>query len=158
MNRTIRVIRKNISLTEKFNFDSIRYMENAMEMEKLKTIFEKYPEIKLVYFFGSRAQGDYNSLSDYDFAIYLDTTDKNRIFEIRAMLMDQVARIYKTDKVDVVVINSTQSPEMKYNIIFGGKLIYEKEPYKIILEPKIFNEYFDFRMSLEKNNLVKAKK
>ena len=48
-----------------------------------------------------------------------------------------------TDNIDTVIINHIDSPELKYSIIKEGKLIYEIEPYKVIIEPKIMNEYFD---------------
>jgi len=61
-----------------------------------------------------------------------------------------------TDKVDVVILNLTDSPELKYNIITQGRLIYEKEPYRIIVEPRILNDYFDFRSLLLRHHLTKA--
>jgi len=53
------------------------------------------------------------------------------------------------------MLNLIEGPELKYNIIKEGKLIYEKEPYKVLIEPRILNEYFDFRMSLLRYNLTK---
>lgn len=126
------------------------------ELDKLKDIFKGFPEIKLVYLFGSKATGKTGPLSDYDFAFYLDEKDKKRMFEIKFNLMDKISRLFKTDKVDIIILNITESPELKYNIIKEGKVIYEKEPFKILLEPKILNEYFDFRNLLLKYRLTKA--
>ena len=36
------------------------------ELDILKTVFQRYPEIKLVYFFGSRAKRSCGPLSDYN--------------------------------------------------------------------------------------------
>ena len=39
------------------------------EIKKIKDVLKKYSKIKLVYFFGSRNRGKFNSESDYDFAM-----------------------------------------------------------------------------------------
>lgn len=126
------------------------------EMKNLLNIFQLYPQVKLVYFFGSRAKGKDGTLSDYDFAVYLDEKDKKKRFDMRLDLMGKLSRELKIDAVDVVVLNDAESPELKYDIIKEGKLIYEKEPYKVALEPRILNEYFDFMHGLRKYDLTKT--
>ncbi|RJQ32346.1 hypothetical protein C4572_01340 [Candidatus Parcubacteria bacterium] len=130
-------------------------MEND-KIEKIVNIIKSYPEIKLAYFFGSKARGDSGPLSDYDFAFYLDERDTGKIFKVKFSLQDKISRELKTDKLDIVILDLIKSPEVKYNIIKEGRLIYELEPYKILVEPKILNEYFDFRTILSKYNLTKA--
>jgi len=125
-------------------------------LEKILAIFKLHPKIKLVYLFGSRVSGKTGPLSDYDFAVYLDEKDKKKISKIRLELLDKISRVLKTDNIDVVVLNTVESPELKYNIIKEGKLILEKEPFKVIIEPKILTEYFDFRILLLKYNLTKV--
>ncbi len=125
-------------------------------LEKLKSVFKKYPEIKLAYVFGSRASETEGPLSDYDFAFYLDEKNVKKTFEIKLDLMNELSRILKTDEIDVVILNSAESPELKYNVIKNGKIIFEREPYKVLVEPMILNEYFDFRQELFKNGLVKS--
>ena len=129
---------------------------NDVQLENVKTIFKLYPEIKVVYFFGSKATGEDGPLSDYDFAIYLDEKDKKRMFDVKFELFDHLSRLFKTDKIDIVILNLTESPELKYNIIKEGEVIFEEEPFRIILEPKILNEYFDFHYMLSKYNLTKT--
>jgi len=124
---------------------------------KLKSIFKLYSEIKLVYFFGSRAAGKPGPLSDYDFAVYLDSEDKKRILDIKLSLYHLLSRALKTDKIDVVIFNLTRQPELKYNIINEGKIIYEIEPYRLSLEPRILNEYFDFHAGLLRYKLTKTR-
>jgi len=130
--------------------------ESIKENKKLNSIFRAYPEIKLVYFFGSRASGKESPLSDYDFALYLDTKDKKRMYEIKIDIIVKIGRLLKTDRIDVVVLNLTDNPDLKYMIVKEGRLIYEKEPFKVLVEPRIFNEYFDFHKMLAKHNLTKA--
>ncbi len=93
--------------------------------------------------------------SDYDFAVYFNLRsdkekDREKMFEIKFKLMDQLSRVLSTDKIDIAILNLAESPEFKYNIIKNGKLIYEKEPFLLLVEPKILNEYFDFRYLLKK--------
>lgn len=122
----------------------------------LKNIFKSYPEIKLAYIFGSRANGQEGPLSDYDFAVYFDLKDKIKMSDIRFELVDKLGRELKTDKIDLVILNMTESPELKYNIIKDGRVVYEVEPYKVLFEPRVLNEYFDFKMILERHGLTKA--
>lgn len=124
--------------------------------EKIAPIFKDHPEIKLVYFFGSKARGDSGPLSDYDFAVYADEKKIDNIFDLKFSLQDKLSRLLNTDKVDVAMLNIAQSPEFKFNVIKEGSLIYEVEPYKIIVEPMILNEYFDFHTLLTKHNLTRA--
>lgn len=125
-------------------------------LEKIKNIFEKYPSVKLAYFFGSKATGTSGPLSDYDFAVYLEEKDAEKMFEIKFKLNDEICRELKTDKVDIAVLNLTESSEFKYNVIKYGKLILEREPFKVIVEPRILNEYFDLHELLLKYNLTKS--
>lgn len=127
----------------------------GLKIKELRKIFKLYPEIKLVYLFGSRAKKDTGPLSDYDFAIYVETKDAKKRGELQLELIAELSRFLKTDKIDLVMLNLTESPELKYNIIKDGKLIFEKEPYRVLVEPTILNEYFDFRMCLLKYNLTK---
>lgn len=129
---------------------------NADLKENLKNIFKSYPEIKLVYFFGSKSKNKGGPLSDYDFAVYFDENDEGKMHNIKFKLLDELSRLLKTDKIDVVILNLTESPELKYNIIKEGIALVKEEPFKVILEPKILNEYFDFHSMLLRHNLTKA--
>ena len=127
-----------------------------LNISALKKIFSSFPEVGLAYFFGSRASSTHGPLSDYDFAIYLDENDNLKKAEIKLSILTEINKILKTDQVDLVVLNDAESPELKYKIIKEGKIIYEKESYKVIVEPKIMNQYFDFMYGLGKYNLTKS--
>lgn len=128
--------------------------------EQLKPVFESHPQVKLAYFFGSRATDNPNlvgPLSDYDFAVYLsDEISVSEIFSVQSTLLDEVGRALKNNQIDMVILNQAQSPELKYNILTQGKLIFEREPYRIVVEPRILNEYFDFLVGLRKYSLTKS--
>ena len=117
---------------------------------------KKYPSIKLVYLFGSRARGDEGPLSDYDFAIYLDEQDEKTRFDVKLSFMMDLSGLLKVNNVDLLVLNDVDKPELKYDVIKEGELLYEIEPYSLLVEPQILNDYFDFREVLRRNHLTKA--
>ncbi|MDP3697187.1 MAG: nucleotidyltransferase domain-containing protein [Candidatus Taylorbacteria bacterium] len=128
---------------------------NEDQLEKLTPLFDSFPEVKLVYFFGSKSNGNGGPLSDYDFAVYLAESDRKKRFDLKLNLMTELSRALGTDAVDVVIFNDTESPELKYGIIHEGRVIYEKEPYRVLVEPRILNDYFDFIYGLRKYGLTK---
>lgn len=119
-------------------------------------LFRKHPEVKLAYFFGSRARGEGGPTSDYDIAVYLDEGNKKRLSDIHRTLCAEIARCLGTDAADVVLLNTTNQPELAYAIITEGRLFYEQEPYRLIVEPRILNEYFDFYAILKQYELTHA--
>lgn len=127
-----------------------------LQLKQLQKNFKSYPKIKLVYFFGSRTVNQYGPLSDYDFAFYIDEKNKFKLFDYQLKLFGDLSRILKTDKIDIVILNLTDAPELKYNIIKDGHLIYEQEPFAVLIEPRILDEYFDFKKILRRFSLTKT--
>ena len=126
------------------------------QSEKIISVFESFPEVKLVYFFGSKANGNGGPLSDYDFAVYLDEKDRKKRFDTKLNLIKELSLALGTDAIDVVIFNDTESSELKYGIIRDGRVIYEKEPYRVLVEPRVMNDYFDFIYGLRKYGLTKT--
>ncbi|MDD5621983.1 MAG: nucleotidyltransferase domain-containing protein [Actinomycetota bacterium] len=125
------------------------------KLRKLNKIFKQYKSLKLVYLFGSRVTGKTGPLSDYDFAFYIDE-EKKKANYTALEIEGKISTLLATERVDSVIINYIDAPELKYSIIKDGKIIYEIEPYKLFIEPKILNEYFDFRFLLRKYQLTKT--
>ena len=132
------------------------YSMDEVVREKLNKVFQSYPQIKLVYLFGSQAKGEVGPLSDYDFAVYFDEKDPKNMFDIKLKLMDQLSRVLGTDEVEIAILNLSEMPEFKFNVIKEGDLICEEEPFRAMVEPKILNEYFDFKLLLDRYGLTKA--
>lgn len=128
---------------------------NKNKLKELNKIFKQYHSLKLVYLFGSRVTGKTGPLSDYDFAFYIDE-EKKKANYIALEIEGKISTLLATEKVDSVILNYIDAPELKYSIIKNGKIIYEIEPYKLLIEPKILNEYFDFRFLLRKYQLTKT--
>jgi predicted nucleotidyltransferase len=131
-------------------------MKSREIIEKIKSVCSSHPEIKLAYLFGSQVSGKIGPLSDFDFAFYVDENEAKKLFDLKFALLDEISRALGTDKIDVVILNLVESPELKYNIIKEGELILVQEPFKVLIEPKIIREYFDFHDTLIHHHLTKA--
>jgi len=129
-------------------------------MQSFKSVFADIPEVMLAYQFCSQVTGNTGPLSDYDFAVYFNPADytqnTSNQLDFRLKLLSQLAKIIKTDKIDLVVLNDDISPELKFAIIDKGKLIHVVEPYQVLIEPKIINEYIEFKESLRRYDLTKG--
>lgn len=111
-------------------------------------------DIGLLYLFGSQARENVGPMSDYDFAVYF--CEKNLDIYKKIDLMRKLSDILRTDAIDVVVLNEMVPPELKYAVIVEGRLLFEREPYRVIVEPRILSEYFDFHEGLLRFGLTKA--
>ena len=109
------------------------------------------PEIVALYCFGSYAHGRVGPLSDVDLAVLLDQNiPPGRYFNKRLRLHSLIARIIKTDEVDLVILNSAPLL-LVHRVLKGGRLLYEREPAKrIAFEVKAIREYLDFVPVLER--------
>src|SRR3989344_5329151 len=126
------------------------------KLDEIKHVLKQVGGVRLAYLFGSQASGQTGPLSDYDFAVYLGWKDRKKNFEKKIEIQNKISQVLKTNNVDVAVLNEIDEPEFKYSVITEGKLIFEKEPYKMLVEPAILNQYFDFHESLRKYNLTSA--
>ena len=129
---------------------------DPQKLEQVKAIITSHPEIKLAYLFGSQATGIIGPMSDYDFAFYIDGLDSAQRFDLRLKLDHELSKILHVDAVDIVVLNDTDAPELTYDIIREGIVLHEEEPYKVIVEPRILNEYFDFHEMLKRHGLTRV--
>lgn len=122
--------------------------------EKIRPLFEAYKKVGVVYLFGSQVTGKTHANSDLDLAIYFDESDPVKRANLLFGLAGEISKILKTDNIDAHSLNDLRSPELKYQIIASGQVIFEREPFRLIIEPRILNEYFDFTYLLKKYNLT----
>lgn len=123
---------------------------------RLRGEFAHHTALKLVYFFGSRAEGHAGPMSDFDFGLYFDGLTLAEMFECELEVATAIGRILNTDAVDIVNLTTCEMPELRYDIVTKGQRIYTVEPFHVIVEPRIWNEYFDFRDGLVRNGLTRA--
>jgi len=109
---------------------------------KLKEFFKNRKDVVFAYLFGSIAYNNYNSKSDIDVAVYLDS-DKD-LFDERINLIVELEKKFKKD-VDVIILNTTKSVFLKYVIFREGELVSEKDTEKRVdFELKAMRDYFDY--------------
>ncbi len=106
---------------------------------------EKYlrarKDIAFAYLFGSLAENRATHLSDVDIAVFLtEGVFEDKRFQILGDLID----IFKTDRLDLVILNS--APLMlKMKIIQARKILSDNFPYiRNTFESAIIRTYFDF--------------
>ncbi len=94
------------------------------DLETIKNIFRKYPEIERVHLFGSRANGKYKPGSDIDLAIM----DTNLSPEIINSVKNEFEESSLPYFVDLVGYASLKHKELIAHIDNIGIEFYKKEP------------------------------
>jgi predicted nucleotidyltransferase len=115
----------------------------------LPDILADFPEISLVYLFGSRVAGQVGPMSDYDVAILVDSPDEN--LTIQARFQHALVKLLNTERVDVVLLNRAPI-ELAYHIIASGEPLYQKDVYtRVEYEAHVLSLYGDYLPFLRSN-------
>ena len=124
------------------------------QKKQIRAYFQTQP-VELVYLFGSQTTKQTTPLSDYDFGIlFQQNIDKSKSFDLKLEYMGQLAKILRTDKVDVVDLN--QAPlTLLYSTIAPRYDIYVKsEDKRIDFEHKILSQYLDRLYYIRRHSLI----
>lgn len=110
--------------------------------ERLAKLAADFPEISLVYLFGSQVTGRTGPLSDYDLGVLVDRGGDGP--PRRAALAHALAVILDTERLDVVWLN--QAPvELAFAVISEGRLLYERDAAaRVEYEAQVMSRYFDY--------------
>jgi predicted nucleotidyltransferase len=100
--------------------------------------------VVLAYLFGSQAEGTAGPLSDVDIAVLLEPqVDRERWFQVRLDLTNELMGLFHRDKVDVVILNEAP-PVLAYEVIQFGQLLHETIPgTRIDFEVATTHRYMD---------------
>jgi predicted nucleotidyltransferase len=98
------------------------------------------PEVKFAYLFGSEARGATGPLSDLDLAVCLD--GRINLFKARLRLSEALAKALKSEKFDLVVLNSA-ALVLKHEVIKNGIVLKEDRSRRILFEIRVLQEYLD---------------
>ncbi len=113
-------------------------------VEKVSGFFDKYPEVKVAYVFGSQAKGTASKLSDVDIAVLLDEkVDPSERLELQLRLISDLMRLLGRDDVDVAVLNDA-SLALAHQVLKYGQLIHcadERARFKFTYET--YRDYLD---------------
>lgn len=125
-------------------------------LKKIPDIVARVPEndaVAALFIFGSAAKKQLNPLSDLDFGVLLSPNlNKRERFEKRLELIGIFNETFRTDEIDLVVMNDAPL-RFSYNIIKGGELLFCKDRailvdfvervVKLYLDFKFFRDDFD---------------
>jgi len=112
---------------------------------ELEGLFRERP-VRLAYLFGSMATGRTHAGSDVDIAVLLDeslTADAR--FAERLELIGRLSRIFRTDGVDVAVLNDA-GPVLAYEVLRSGILLFSvDEETRVEFQVRALRVYEDTR-------------
>ena len=110
------------------------------------------PGVVFAYLFGSVALGDDGPLSDVDLAVYLDdTVDPS---ETRLAVIEAASRHLRTDRVDVVVLNSAPIA-LAGRVLASRRVVLDRQPFlRHRYESLTHREFSDFRL-LERRHFAR---
>lgn len=115
------------------------------ELESLRDVFRRYPDIEAVYLFGSRAAGDTHADSDLDLAI-VPATGACR--EQRLMILTDLARA-GFDEVDLVFLNGDDLV-LAYEAVRPNEVVYQTDDFdRGTYYSRVIRMYLDFLPYLE---------
>lgn len=101
--------------------------------------------LNLVYLFGSKAQNIDTEMSDTDIAILLDENKKKNLKDLILDLVFEFSQVYKTDKIDLLILNNA-SLSIQFKVITKGKLLYQKNSkIRTDYEEHVIKLYLDFK-------------
>lgn len=115
---------------------------NALRPQ-LEGVFAQRP-VRLAYLFGSQVKGRAHADSDVDVAVLLNeslTADER--FAERLTLIGALSRLFRTDNVDVAILNEA-SPLLCYNVLRDGVLLYcADESARVAFQVRALRTYED---------------
>lgn len=99
--------------------------------QMLLDTFSKFPEIKEVLIFGSRAKGNYKNGSDIDLAVKGGEVGPCLIFRLKSLFNSRLSIPYK---VDVVGYDYLEHQGLKEHVDRIGRVIYKSDKKSIAIK------------------------
>jgi predicted nucleotidyltransferase len=126
------------------------------EKKAIVGILSKRPNILFAYLFGSKVKGYPNERSDWDIAVYFNTSIKQNgrwpEFELEAEISRNLGAM-----VQVTVLNGPLSPVFGFEIIKDGVLLLDRVPnLRINFENRTLRHYHDWQYFL--NRQIKSER
>ncbi len=126
------------------------------EKKAIVEILNKKSDILFAYLFGSKVKGYANERSDWDIAVYFNTSIKQNDrwpeFELEAEISRNVGVT-----VQVTVLNGPLSPVFGFEIIKDGILFLDRVPnLRIDFENRTLRQYHDWQYFL--NRQIKSER
>jgi hypothetical protein len=120
-------------------------------MGPLADLFESDPNIVFAYLFGGLLKGRVNPLTDVDLSVYVRNRKRLDYLE----LFGRIARILRTDEIDLVILNDAPLA-LAGRILQNRKVLMDKNPFlRHKYESLILREFFDF--AIKEKNILKRR-
>ncbi len=99
------------------------------DIQSLRQVFAKHPNVEKVILYGSRAMGDYRYNSDIDLTIVGENLDLTEQFTIENELDDLLLPY----KIDVALFHTIRNNDLIDHIQSRGHIFYDKDWQKKIV-------------------------
>jgi hypothetical protein len=108
-------------------------------------------KVAFAYLFGSQARNDMGPLSDIDIAVCFDETIPSEArFDRRLEVLGELTDLFKTDDVDLVVLNDAP-PLLTHRILRDGRLLFSADERSCRnFELRAMLKYLDWKPRLER--------
>ena len=115
-----------------------------IQKERLGALFAQYPEIELVYLYGSHAIGAERSGSDFDLAVSAQTND------YAALKLDLLERLAQqgVERADIAFFQQS-TPLLRFQMVRHNQLLYCRSNVSSgAVFSRCVNDYFDLEPTL----------
>lgn len=99
-------------------------------------IKQHYPNVKLIYLFGSRASGQHNANSDWDIAVL----NENKIPTMARWKLKELLANECHAEVDLIDLLDA-STVLKMQVVENSQLLFDKSDYSVNFEMQVFSMY-----------------
>lgn len=99
----------------------MKYGLKQETIDAINGVFARYPQVKEVILYGSRAKGNYHNGSDIDLTVVGDELDLNTQYSIEHVLDDLLLPY----KIDLSIRDNIENPELLDHIARVGQLFYK---------------------------------
>ncbi len=103
-------------------------IEQKLSSDQFKALCSRH-HVRLAVLFGSRAEGEALSGSDWDLAFWFKETDLQSVEQgaavIKRRLVKDLCSLLQTSQLDVIILNRA-SPFLKYQVARKGKPLYQE--------------------------------
>jgi predicted nucleotidyltransferase len=117
-------------------------MNVALLRDRVSGIFERQGAVRVAYLFGSQATGDTGPMSDYDFAVLIQSPAE--WLPLQAALAHALTVALGTARVDLVLLNRAPI-ELAYAVIARGAVLFERDlATRVEYEADVMSRYGDY--------------
>ncbi len=126
--------------------DKKKPVRTGVNLGGIADILQKHGVV-VGYLFGSAVRGAMGPHSDIDLGVVFESEfSAEDDFNRRMKLAEEVSRVFNVPDTDIINLKTARGPLIKYQAVFGGELILEKDKeMRFAVEREIVRDYEDTR-------------